>query len=265
MNNIKNLDQKFNASAKAASKSETFDSNSVSTYGLTELTTYGTTNYATEISSKASTLSSNFNSTKLATSDATKVSVQGSSEFSIDFLSKDSEFLLTNILNYILKIILATVSMFQIRTLFVTAMFCLVFSNLCEAQALAAANLSPVTEDDVTFSYASNDGEINLSCAHVYDNPKTSDWDVWCGKGTNMLKIFRVHFLLREYKAKTSEKMALQVLYLVNDRNKPLGKGFSSSTQWMEFAEKTSPEKLIFSLGVENDYATLKLEYKAHR
>ncbi|HEX7672726.1 MAG TPA: hypothetical protein VF412_01075 [Bdellovibrio sp.] len=118
-----------------------------------------------------------------------------------------------------------------------------------------------IKEDDVTFNYMSNDGTIDLKCAHVYDKPDAWDWDVWCGKGTNMLRMFRVHFLLRQYVSKTANKTAYEVLYWVTDRDADTTKMFSSATNWLQFNGMTTPDMLSFSQSVENDYASLTLQF----
>lgn len=119
-----------------------------------------------------------------------------------------------------------------------------------------------IQEDDVVFNYSSNDGSLDLKCTAFYEKPESWDWDVWCGKGTSTLKIFRVHFLLRKYKAKDADKTAYEVLYLVTDRNQPTSKAFSSTSQWLQFKRSTDAEVLSFSQGVENDYAYLTLKYQ---
>lgn len=121
-----------------------------------------------------------------------------------------------------------------------------------------------IQEDDVKFTYMSNDGEIRLSCAHVYDRPDAWDWDVWCGKGTNMLRIFRVHFLAQQFYSSKADKSAIEILYWVTDRDQVPTKMFSSTTTWLQFKGKVLPEKLEFSQGVENDYAYLTLEFTPH-
>lgn len=119
-----------------------------------------------------------------------------------------------------------------------------------------------IQEDEVTFQYSNNDGSIELQCAHVYDKPDAWDWDVWCGKGTNMLRMFRVHFLVRQYKSAVAEKTAFEVLYWVTDRDQPSTKAFSSTITWLQFNNRADAEMLSFSQGVENDYAYLTIKYK---
>lgn len=117
-------------------------------------------------------------------------------------------------------------------------------------------------EDDVTFSYSSSDGTIQLKCAHVFDKPEAHDWDVWCGKGTNMLRMFRIHFLARKYKSQTTERSAYEVLYWVNDRDQHFSKAYSSASSWVHFKNDTHLDSMSFSVGVENDYAYLTIEFK---
>lgn len=119
-----------------------------------------------------------------------------------------------------------------------------------------------ISEDDVTFKYISSDGEIELKCTHYYDQPELYDWDVWCGKGTNMLRQFRVHFLVRQYEHQTEDRSALEVLYWVIDRDQNISKAFSSTTTWVQFKNKSKLETLSFSQGIENDYAYLKVDLR---
>lgn len=119
-----------------------------------------------------------------------------------------------------------------------------------------------IQEDDVTFSYSSSDGAIQLKCAHVFDKPDANDWDVWCGKGTNMLRMFRIHFLARKYKSQTTDRSAYEVLYWVNDRDQHFSKAYSSASSWVHFKNDSHLDLMSFSVGVENDYAYLTIEYK---
>lgn len=124
------------------------------------------------------------------------------------------------------------------------------------------AKTKAIDEDNVSFKYVSNDGSIDLNCTHYFDKPELSDWDVWCGKGTKMLRQFRVHFLVREYRHQTEEKSAYEILYWVIDRNQNLSKAFSSTSSWIELQKKAPLQRLSFSQGVENDYAYLTVELK---
>ncbi|MGZ3792199.1 MAG: hypothetical protein ACXVCP_07615 [Bdellovibrio sp.] len=119
-----------------------------------------------------------------------------------------------------------------------------------------------IKEDDVTFTYTSNDGTIALKCAHVFDKPESNDWDVWCGKGTKLLRQFRIHFLVRKYESRSSERSAFEVLYWVTDRDQAINKSFSSTSSWIQFKNSSNLEKLSFSQGIENDYAYLTVELK---
>ena len=121
-----------------------------------------------------------------------------------------------------------------------------------------------ITEDDVTFHYMSSDGTFDLKCAHVYDSPEASDWDVWCGKGTKMLRQFRVHFLVRQLENRAAQKSAYEVLYWVIDRNAKKT-AFSSTSTWMQFNNLSNLETMSFSQGVENDYAYLTVTLKPRR
>lgn len=125
-----------------------------------------------------------------------------------------------------------------------------------------------IKEDDVTFRYQSNDGTFDLECAHVFDSPEAHDWDVWCGKGsgTNLLRHFRVHFMVRALEHRTLKKSAYEVLYWVIDRgnkNEPRNKvQFDSTSTWLEFNNLSQLEVMSFSQGVENDYAMLTVTFK---
>jgi hypothetical protein len=120
-----------------------------------------------------------------------------------------------------------------------------------------------IQESDVTFRYQSNDGTFDLECAHVFDSPEAHDWDVWCGKGsgTNLLRQFRVHFMVRALEHRTLQKSAYEVLYWVIDRNakKPQ---FDSTSTWLQFNNLSKLEVMSFSQGVENDYAMLTVTFK---
>ncbi len=152
-----------------------------------------------------------------------------------------------------------------IKALLIASVITLSSSVFAAPKGFSEIGTKELKEDDVTFHYMSNDGTIDLKCAHVFDKPGAWDWDVWCGKGTNMLRMFRVHFLIRQYQSKVANKTAYEVLYWVTDRDQPTTKAFSSTTTWLQFNSLTTADMLSFSQGVENDYAHLTIEYKPGR
>lgn len=119
-----------------------------------------------------------------------------------------------------------------------------------------------VLEENVSFHYSNSEGSIELSCTHYLDDPELNDWDVWCGKGTKMLKHFRVHFLVRQYENKKLSRSAFEVLYWVIDRQQTLGNSFDSSSSWIQFRNLSDLDLLSFSQGIENDYAFLKINFR---
>lgn len=118
-----------------------------------------------------------------------------------------------------------------------------------------------IKEDDVTFTWRSNDGSFTYKCAHVYDKPDAWDWDVWCGKGTNMFRIYRIHFLVQQFEKPSQDKKAYEILYWVTDRNQAVPK-FSSTSQWFQLSGKADLDFFSMDVGVENDYGILEITYK---
>ncbi|MBO9668829.1 MAG: hypothetical protein J7501_18670 [Bdellovibrio sp.] len=144
----------------------------------------------------------------------------------------------------------------------VSILFASSLSFAAPRPGFTSVGIKEVKEDDVTFRWMSNDGEIILKCAHVYDRPDAWDWDVVCGKKEGMLKIYRVHFLVHQYVNKKQDKKAYEILYWVIDRNFEPRK-FSSVSQWLQFnGTESTIDFLNFSVGVENDYGLLELELK---
>lgn len=143
---------------------------------------------------------------------------------------------------------------------------CLFFTLLTvEITSFAGFNtkvLKQIQEDDVVFSYTSIDGSVQLKCVHVFDNPETHDWDVVCGKGTKLVRQFRVHLLIREFANLNTRHSAIEVLYWIIDRDQPITKTFASTSSWIHFKNISELEKISFRQGVENDYASLNLEFK---
>lgn len=137
-----------------------------------------------------------------------------------------------------------------------------IVSNATPAPGFSFIETKQIQEDDVVFTYTSNDGTLDLKCAHVFDKPEANDWDVWCGKGTKWLRQFRVHFLVRKFASRASQRSAFEVLYWVIDRDQPTSKSFSSTSSWIQFKNSSDLEKMSFSQGVENDYAYLTVDFK---
>lgn len=148
-----------------------------------------------------------------------------------------------------------------LRVSFLVLMFPLFAKAAPVRSDFTNVGVKEIQEEDVKFLYSSSDGTIELKCTHVFDKPELHDWDVWCGKGTNLLKQFRVHFLARQYKSRSGQQSALEVLYWVIDRNQPLARAFSSTSSWIQYKNLSNLETLSFSQGVENDYAFLKLDF----
>jgi hypothetical protein len=149
-----------------------------------------------------------------------------------------------------LKLLLAT------SLLFVSS-----FSFAVPLPGFKSIGTKEIKEDDMTFRWTSADGEISLNCAHVYDKPDAWDWDVYCGKGTNMLRVYRIHLLVREYAKESANKKAFQILYWVTDRNQEKPK-FNSTSQWIQLNGQADLDFFNLSVGVENDYGTIDVTYK---
>ncbi|WP_295899386.1 hypothetical protein [uncultured Bdellovibrio sp.] len=149
-----------------------------------------------------------------------------------------------------------------LQRIILAALFLLPSFSFAAPAGFSFVNAKEIKEDDVTFTYQSNDGTFELKCTHVFDQPELSDWDVWCGKGTKMLRQFRVHFLVRQYQSKAADRSAFEVLYWVIDRDQHMSKAFSSTSSWIQFRNLSNLEKMSFSQGVENDYAYLTVELK---
>lgn len=129
-------------------------------------------------------------------------------------------------------------------------------------KGFTSVGVKNIQEENVRFHYSNSDGSIELNCTHYLDDPELKDWDVWCGKGTKMLKHFRVHFLVNQYENRKADRSAFEILYWVIDRQQIQSSAFDSSSSWIQFKNLTDLELLSFSQGIENDYAFLKIDLK---
>ncbi len=114
-----------------------------------------------------------------------------------------------------------------------------------------------LASDHFSFRYQPAEGAPELACRHeqIRDLP---DWRVACGEDGQ--KKFTVHLVVREIPRDSGR--ALEILYWVTepgptDRSPPI---FHSSTFWLRL--KGEPESFVLSQGVENDYASLVLDWR---
>lgn len=91
-------------------------------------------------------------------------------------------------------------------------------------------------------------------CTHkrIRDLP---DWRVLCGE-----KEFVAHVVIHEYQRETEPRTTYEILYWVTDRNHPEPR-FHSGTNRIRLKKATSLDSLVLSQGVENDYASLELDW----
>ena len=76
-----------------------------------------------------------------------------------------------------------------------------------------------------------------------------------------MLRVYRVHLLVRQYSKDTTNKKDLEILYWVTDRNQATPK-FNSTSQWIQLNGQADLDFFTMSVGVENDYGTIDVTYK---
>jgi hypothetical protein len=112
-------------------------------------------------------------------------------------------------------------------------------------------------EPNLRFQYVPNEGGEILQCTHkrIRDLP---DWEVNCGS-----KQFVAHVILRHYHRKDHSSMEL--LYWVTARSEDKRKPplFHSTTAWIHLKERGEAARISLSQGVENDYASLVMEWRS--
>ena len=118
----------------------------------------------------------------------------------------------------------------------------------------------PVETDQLKFQYMSSDGEIQLDCHHsrIRDLP---DWEVVCGKGTPTVKKFAVHFVANKGSRLQEPKVWYEFLYWVTDRQQSEKPAFSSTSMTLNLNSGSVPHSLRLYQGIENDYASLIVDY----
>lgn len=109
-------------------------------------------------------------------------------------------------------------------------------------------------DSHMRFRYVPNEGMPSVECTHkrIRDLP---DWDVRCGE-----KKFAAHVIIREFQTTEEPRTSLELLYWVTERNAP-SPIFSSHTSWIRLKKGTNIDSLVLSQSVENDYASLTLEW----
>lgn len=118
---------------------------------------------------------------------------------------------------------------------------------------------TPVESKNLSFQYIPNEGTMMMNCVHsqIRDLP---DWEVVCGKGTPQQKKYSVHFITKEYQRAVQPVTTFEYLYWVTEWEfvKPV---YSSNSFWIRLKEKTSVHGIRLYQGVENDVASLVLDY----
>ena len=127
------------------------------------------------------------------------------------------------------------------------------------SQALTVKITPKVQTAQLTFQYISNDGSVSMDCVHsqIRDLP---DWDVVCGKGTNLQKRYTVHFITKQYNKAVQPITSFEYLYWVTQWES-VAPVYSSTSFWIRLKEKTSLQSIRMYQSVENDYADLVVDY----
>lgn len=124
-------------------------------------------------------------------------------------------------------------------------------------------SMKPISRQElighVQFSYMSSDGEFQLDCKHLPNSQIETDFDVYCGKGTPLLKEYLVHLIIRGLS--TPQETTYEILYWVTDRSQAHKPVFSSTSQLITLDAKTGIKRLSLSQSLENDAAQLYLNY----
>ncbi len=121
------------------------------------------------------------------------------------------------------------------------------------------AGATPVESKNLSFQYIPNEYGAIMDCVHskIRDLP---DWEVICGKGTPQQKKYSVHFVTKEYQRAVQPVTTFEYLYWVTEWEfvKPV---YSSNSFWLRLKEKSSIHGIRLYQGVENDVASLVLDY----
>jgi len=115
--------------------------------------------------------------------------------------------------------------------------------------------------DKIEFYYQNSDGTIELECKHWIGNFYSGDFEVACGKGTQLFKQYAAHVVVRSFSR--GDQTTFEILYWITDKNvKGSVPSFSSHSQLFTVDRGTKIREFQMSQGIENDYAQLVLKYK---
>lgn len=122
----------------------------------------------------------------------------------------------------------------------------------------AILSFASVEDANLRFQYVPNEGGEIRNCTHqrIRDLP---DWSIRC---EGMKKEFAAHVVIREHQRGAST--SFEILYWVTDRgeNSTTRPIFHSTTTWVHLKKAGEAASLSLSQGVENDYASLVMEWK---
>ncbi|RZA09831.1 MAG: hypothetical protein EOP11_00315 [Proteobacteria bacterium] len=118
--------------------------------------------------------------------------------------------------------------------------------------AAPSADAAPL----IKFQYVPNEGGEILDCEHkpIRDLP---DYDVQCGPK----KRFTAHVIVRELNGGPETKF--EILYWVTEPGETdrAPRKFHGNTTWIKLKEKSGLASLWIAQAVENDYASLTLDW----
>lgn len=111
----------------------------------------------------------------------------------------------------------------------------------------------------MSFSYEPSESEPS-SCTHeqIRDLP---DWQVICFTPSGK-KEFVAHVVVKESQRDEEPKTTLEILYWVTQRRENTSPLFHSGTSMMRLNKSSSIESMRLSQSVENDYASLVMDWK---
>lgn len=125
---------------------------------------------------------------------------------------------------------------------------------------LLAALLTPAAHAKpfMQFQYVPNEGDGMLSCIYsqIRDLP---DYEVNCGEGR---KTFTAHVIVREMPNK--EQTAFEILYWITEPGETATspRKYHATSAWLKVKDRTALTSVALSQAVENDYASLMLDWR---
>lgn len=128
-----------------------------------------------------------------------------------------------------------------------------------------SASAVAIEHDELIFTYASEDGELDLDCKHNLTDPARDVWTIWCGMNTPDQRELNVEFAVRAINRPAIPRQSMQLIFSVTNVKGRKPEKLSSQNAWISFNNKSDMNSLHLVSALPADKALVHVYYYPKR